>query len=145
MKNNAIMVGIAALVIGAAAGFYGGTQYQKSQKVANFGQPGSGQFVLRNSEDGGTLKGNTVRGGFKPVAGEIIASDEKSITVKLQDGSSKIVILSDKTAINKAEEADKSELKTGQTVSVFGVENKDGSVTAQNIQLGTTFRMMEAK
>lgn len=71
----------------------------------------------------------------EPTAGEIIGADEKSITVKLQDGSSKIVLLSEKTQINKAEKATKEDLKKGEKVAVFGTENPDGSVTAQNIQL----------
>jgi len=35
----------------------------------------------------------------------------------------------------------KSELKVWENVSVFGAENTDGSVTAQNIQLNPTQRI----
>jgi len=58
----------------------------------------------------------------------------------LQDGSSRIVIVSETTQINKAEQATKTDLKIGEKVAVFGQENSDGSVTAQNIQLNPTFR-----
>ena len=51
-------------------------------------------------------------------------------------------ILSEKTEINKAEKTSKENLKTGQQVAVFGTENSDGSVTAQNIQLNPQFRQM---
>jgi ribosomal protein S1 len=74
------------------------------------------------------------------VNGEIIGVDEKSITVKMQDGSSRIVILSEKTEINKAASGTKDDLKVGERVAVFGQENSDGSVTAQNIQLNPMFR-----
>lgn len=61
--------------------------------------------------------------------------DDKSITVKLQDGSSKIVLLSNTTAYNKSATGAKSDLKTGEKVAVFGTENSDGSVTARDVQL----------
>lgn len=61
--------------------------------------------------------------------------DSNSLTIKLQDGSSKIVILSDKTAYVKSDKASKTDLKAGETVAVFGTDNSDGSVTAQNVQL----------
>ena len=60
------------------------------------------------------------------------------MTVKLQDGGSKIVILTDSTAINKSAEGSREDLKIGGKVGVFGTENSDGSVTAQNIQLDPT-------
>lgn len=59
----------------------------------------------------------------------------------LKRGSSKIVVLSDKTLINKAEQATKSDLKTGEKVAVFGSSNSNGSVTAQSIQLNPMFRL----
>jgi hypothetical protein len=77
------------------------------------------------------------------VNGEIIAADEKSITVKLQDGSSKIVLLSDKTEINKTASTTKEDLKVGEKVAAFGTENSDGSVTAQSVQLNPRFRGIE--
>lgn len=78
--------------------------------------------------------------GFRPVSGEIISSDSKSITVKLQDGSSKIVLLTDKTTVSKSAEANVADLKTGEKVAAFGQENSDGSVTAQSIQLNPILR-----
>jgi len=49
-------------------------------------------------------------------------------------------LLSDfeKTQINKASEAAKEDLVVGETVAVFGQENQDGTVTAENIQLNPT-------
>lgn len=92
----------------------------------------SGRFAnLPQNQGRGLQRGQN----FRPVNGEIISADEKSVTVKLPDGGSKIVILSEKTSINKAAEATKEDLKVGEKVAVFGSENTDGSVTAQNIQL----------
>ena len=114
MKNNAILIAIVALVIGGGAGFIGGMKYQES-KSPNFT---TGQFF----GNGGQIREGQRQGGnsFRPVAGEIISSDNESLTVKLADGSSKIVILSDKTTINKAEKGQKSDLKDGVNIAVFG-------------------------
>lgn len=94
----------------------------------------NGQFQPR---DTGSPVG---RQGFRPVNGEIISADDKSITVKLPDNSSKIVLLTDTTIINKSAEGAKEDLKTGEKVALFGTENSDGTVTAQNIQLNPAFR-----
>jgi hypothetical protein len=135
---------IALVVIGAAA-FFGGMQYQKSKtpQMMTFNRNGNGgtQFM----QGGRTQGGNFIRRngqGMQPVAGEIIAADDKSITVKMQDGSTKIVLIADTTAINKAEQGTKTDLKTGEKVLVFGSTNNDGSVTAQNVQLNPPQRMM---
>lgn len=121
VKQFTPLVIVAVLVVGGGA-FYGGMKYQQSKSPALTRQ----------------FKGN--RPGFIPVAGEIITSDDKSITVKLNDGSSKIVFFSDKTQINKASSATKDELKVGEKVAIFGMTNSDGSVTAQNIQLNPLMR-----
>jgi len=63
-----------------------------------------------------------------------------TITVKLEDGSSKIILLSEKTSINKASEGSITDLTAGEKVAVFGTTNADGSVTAQNIQINPVAR-----
>lgn len=130
MKNNILLFIIIAIVVGAAA-FYGGMQYQKSQSPNQF----RGQFRNGNNGQGG-FQGRGNGGGMAPIRGEIMSTDESSVTVKMQDGSSKILILSGTTAINKASEGSKTDLKTGETITVFGTANADGSVTAQNIAIG---------
>lgn len=132
------LITVLLTIIFTGIGFYGGMKYQQNQRGNFSGQPGNGQRIIGNNKSGGTN-----RGGFRPVAGEIISTDDKSITVKLQDNSSKIVLINTKTVINKAQTVDKSELKVGEKVSVFGSENTDGSVTAQNIQLNPVIRMDE--
>ncbi len=134
MKNNYLITVVLVLVF-AGVGFFAGMKYQES-KQPSFPRQFAG--ALGSRTDAGQLQGN--RAGFRPVNGEIISADDKSITVKLQDGGSKIVFFSDKTAINKAAEGTKSDLKTGERVVVFGQENSDGSVTAQSIQLNPMLR-----
>ncbi len=128
-KNLLIMIMIG--VVAAGAGFAGGMKYQQTKTPASnrqFGGPG------RNGQSGQN------RSGFRPVAGDIIAVDAKSITVKLTDGSSKIILFSDTTQINKADQATKDDLKVGAKVAVFGQTNSDGTVVAQSIQLNPIMR-----
>ena len=127
MKNNT-MVMLLIVIIVAAAAFFGGMKYQESKATTT----AAGQFGQGRRLGGGG-------GGMRPTVGTILSASASSITVKLQDGSSKIVLLTDKTQINKAEKATKDDLKAGTEVSVFGTTNTDGSVTAQNISLNPQF------
>lgn len=136
MKNNYIVIAIIVVLVGVGA-FFGGMKYQESKSGrANFPR----QF--QNDRQGGQNGQGRFMGGNRPVIGEILSVDDKSITIKLQDGSSKIVLLSDKTSINKASDATQVDLKVGERVLATGTDNSDGSVTAQNIQLNPTFRGM---
>lgn len=141
MKNNLIIGVILALVAGGALGFFGGMTYQKSQKpnlAQNVMMQGNGN---RQFGQGQGIRSSGPTGGGA-VMGEIIDSDENSITVKLEDGSSKIVLIGANTNINKSSEGLKSDLKNGERVVAFGTTNADGSVTAQNVQIGGQMRMI---
>jgi hypothetical protein len=142
MNKSTMITIIIAVVVGAVA-FYGGMQFQASKTrstgaLGQFQGQGNGQGFYRNGGQGRT----TNRNGMRPVAGEILNSDANSVTVKMQDGSTKIVLLSSTTSIIKADKATKDDLKTGTQVAVFGTSNSDGSVTAQSIQLNPQFNMM---
>lgn len=139
MLKNTILIAIIVAVIFAGGGFFAGMQYQKSQRP-NFQFGGAnGQFGNRRFGGAGGAGGPGARGGA--VIGEILSSDASSITVKLPDGSSKIVLISNSTTINKAATGTKDDLKTGERVAVFGTTNSDGSVTAQNVQLNPMMRI----
>jgi len=129
MKNKNLILVIATGLVMLLAGFFGGMQYQKSKSPkfpGGFSGVGTrGQMVQRDGSS-----------GFNQVRGTILSKDEKSITVKLQDESSKIVLFTDSTLINKTEVGTKDDLKEGEEISVFGQTNSDGSVTADNIQVG---------
>jgi len=124
------MVTIITAVLVGAVGFFGGMQYQKSkQPTFAGGQFGGGQNVQFRQGRGNFQ-------GSRPVTGDILSSDDNSVTLKMQDGTTKIIILSDKTMINKATSGTKDDLKTGTRVSAFGTTNSDGSITAQVVTLG---------
>jgi hypothetical protein len=131
MNNKILIAAVIAVIIGGAAGFFGGMQYQKSQPVTrgNFQRNAQGQ-----NNQPGTPSGQ--RGGIGgAVNGQVLNKDDKSLTVKLRDGSSKIVLFSDKTAVSQATASAVANITQGETVMVFGSTNSDGSVTAQNIQI----------
>ncbi len=141
MKGNT-MKQITPAVIGViiAVGilaFFGGMKYQGSRQPAfnrqAFGGP-QGAAGMRNSAGGAGMMGGRA-GANRPVSGDVISTDDTSITVKLPDGSSKIVLVTSTTQINKASQATITDISTGTKVAVFGATNSDGSVTAQNIQL----------
>jgi|GEM_PF-1073014 len=83
--------------------------------------------------------GNRFRGGAagnranRGVMGQITGKDDKSLTVKLPDGSSKIVIISDKTTYQMMTSAKKDDVAQGKSVRVMGITNQDGSVTADSV------------
>lgn len=134
-KMILITIGI-AIVVGAGS-FVAGMKFQQKRiptMMRQFAGQGQGGQMFGRGQGGNRL-------GIRPVSGEILSSDDKSLTVKLSDGSSKIIVLSSTTTINKADTATKADLKTGEKVAVFGQENTDGSVTAQSIQLNPITRM----
>lgn len=138
MKKWNLAIVILLVVIAGTISFFAGMKYQQHRRPAFFRQFGAGQGI-RSGE------GQVNRFGFRQVQGEIITKDEKSITVKLQDGSSKIVFISENTQINKANKAKREDLKSGEKVAIFGQENSDGSITAQNIQINPFFRLSPAQ
>ncbi len=131
MKLNNLIIPVIVLVAGVAAGFFAGTKYQQGKVAGTSTQAVSGQ--------GRSRFGNGQ--GFRPTIGEIISSDDKSITVKMADGSTKIVFLSGNTVYEKTDTAASSDLKTGIRVAVIGMTNSDGSITAQTIQINPIVRM----
>jgi len=130
MKKIIIITLIAVIVVGAGA-FYGGLKYGQSKNSRGIGQ-GNFQAI------GAGRNGNGSRSGAGFVSGEIISKDDKSITVKLVNGGSKIVFYSDKAEIGKFVNGTLSDLNVGENVVVNGTANQDGSLTAQSIQIRPT-------
>lgn len=134
MKSDTIIVILLVAVTVGGGGFLVGMKYQQSKLQSRVGNFQGMAGAMRN----GNFQQRTAA-GFRPVRGEIISQDDESITVKLSDGSSKIILFSSSTSINKTSAGSKSDLKVGEMVMIFGKENSGGSVTAENIQLGQAF------
>ena len=127
MKNNTIVIVLITAIVAGAAGFFGGMKYREQQR---------GAFARQGGFAGRTGGTGAAGGGFRPVAGEVLSRDKDSVTIKMNDGSSKIVVFTDKTTFNKTATASASDLKVKEQVVVFGNENADGTVTAQTVQIG---------
>ena len=160
--KTAIIAVAAAVIVGIAA-FFGGAAYGKSTapesntiSVDSFKNMSAGQqraFMQQvfqsgalqggiGAPDGAGGPGGTgtngqrnggLRGFGGGTIGQVLSKDANSITVKLPDGSTKIVFFSGTTTIDKTAQGTSTDLKTGETVAVNGSANSDGSITAQRI------------
>jgi hypothetical protein len=136
VKNAKVIVPIILVLVGLGAGFFGGYQYRNYVLRRGFsGQVGTGNFQRFTGTRTGTGAG--ARGGA--VTGSILSIDTNSMTVKMSDGSTKIVIFSGSTTYSNTVTGVQTDLKVGGTVLVTGPANSDGSVTATNVQINPQF------
>lgn len=132
MKKKILLV-ILIVILLCGLSFYAGTIYGKSQKP-NFAKNGNFQGDRNfQGDQNGTMRRMGQNGGF--TNGSILSKDDKSITVKLNDGGSKIVFFGDSTKIMKSATGTVADLNVNTNVMVQGTSNSDGSVTAENIQI----------
>lgn len=136
--NKLIAIVIATAVVVGGGAFYGGMKYVQSQapqrNAQGFQNLSPEERQQRIQRFGGSGGGNGgTRSGF--TSGEILSKDDKSITIKMRDGGSKIIFYSDTTEISKFVNGSPSDLEIGKNVSVNGTANSDGSITAQSIQI----------
>ena len=139
-KNIAAALIIAAFVGGGS--FYGGMQYSQSKTSSRAGGTAFANMTpeqrqARLQQAGGNVgtrrTGGRMQGQF--LTGDILTKDDKSITIKLTDGGSKIIYFSASTTIGVTTDGSTTDLITNQHVTVTGNANSDGSVTAQAIHI----------
>jgi len=131
MKKTIVLCVLLVLIAGAGS-FFGGMKYTQAKNSATRTQQAAarqGGFNGMGRRNGA----NGQNGAF--INGEILSKDDKSVTIKLQDGGSKIVLLSGSTTIGKTTDGTVNDLEVGKNVMVNGTNNSDGSVTAQSIQI----------
>ena len=134
---------IIAIIAAGGVSFYGGMKYQegKTPNFQNLSQEERQQMFLqggvgaRGARTGADTSIARTGAAMNSAVGEIISKDDKSITVKLRDGGSKIVFFSEKTAISKTAEGSQADVVVGENVTINGSANSDGSVTATMIQI----------
>lgn len=120
---------LVAVVVGGGA-FYSGIKYEQA-KIASRG----GTFAALGGTGG--LRGRNGQGGaqFNGTFGQVIDKSDSSITVKLMDGGSRIVFVSDSTPVMKSVSGSSADITVGTNVAVTGASNADGSVTAEQVQI----------
>lgn len=126
---------IAIIILIVSIGFfYAGMTYAQKKLSSPRGANRSGQFFMTGNEQfqrgapGGRANGSIT-------AGEIIAKDNTSVTIRLRDGGSRIIFFSDTTPVLKSVEGTASDLSVGQQITVTGSANTDGSTTAESLQI----------
>ncbi len=134
---------IIALIILGGGTFYGGIKYQQSK--SSFGNFSRQNFQNLSEEQrqqllqgnvGGSFGQGTGRGvGSNFLSGEVLAKDEKTLTLKMPDGGSKIVFFSGSTKILKTTDGLIDDIGIGKQIIISGEQNSDGSYTAKTIQL----------
>ena len=137
--NKIVTVIIIVMIVGVGA-FYGGVKYGGSKFGAR-GQKAGGLFAnltpaerqAKQKQFGAGFPGQPVGEGL--VLGKIISRDDKTFTVKLNNGGSKIVIFSNETQVTKSIAGVAEDLQAGQDVVASGSMNQDGSLVAKSIQL----------
>ncbi len=125
MKKNQKIIIVSAAIILMIGSFFIGRMTVANRQRNNFGVMNqrfnqSGQRVDRNKQ--------------AMVAGKIEKLDGQQLVVKMVDGSTKIVMLSDNTAIKKMASSSLAALVVGQNVAVRGAQNS-GVTMAESIEI----------
>ena len=140
MKDKKIVGVVVTGLLVAGISFWGGMTYAGNNlKKANENRQG----VFNQN---GGMKGQGARvGNGGVVSGEVLSVDSTSMTVKLRDGGSKIVLLSPASKVEKTVDGVAADVTVGKSVMVTGTTNPDGSVTASSVQLRPSFPVMPVK
>lgn len=149
-RSSTIVLAVGVGIVALAAGLFVGMSYGKGhpsvetamktvsnltpEQMAQLRTSGGG-FPGGGFPGGAAGGGNgNAQGGF--TAGSIVSNDGSTITIKMNDGSTKFVLYSGSTTIRKSAEGTSADLVAGENVVVTGSANSDGSITATQIQLG---------
>ncbi|MEI6345943.1 MAG: hypothetical protein WCO79_01805 [bacterium] len=138
--NSNMIKMIGAAVIIAALAFYAGLSYGKrsSSVIATTGQ---GTNFSARTGGAGFAGGGTTAGGRRAVAGggfatgEVLSKDASGVTLKLQDGGTKIIFIATSTQVMKATIGSLADLAVGTNVTIMGTTNSDGSIAAKSVQI----------
>jgi hypothetical protein len=135
MKNSSVIaIAIVCLLLGGAAGYLVTTTFIKPN-ARNFNGIALGNGQFRTARAGGS-------NSMGLVTGELLKKDNGSLSIKLRDGSSKLVLTTSSTEAVKMASTTLDTLSIGENVIVSGTTNSDGSLTAQTVQVRPPGSMM---
>lgn len=129
-KNKMVTAGALVLILTSGVSFYTGMKYSEGKTGA------SSQIALRGGFGANRMggAGGMMRGGGAS-SGEILAKDDKSVTIKLRNGGSAIIFFGASTQVMKSAPGAITDLSIGQLITAIGTANSDGSISAQSIQI----------
>ena len=124
-----MMVWIVVTVVLVVGSYFMGSSHGQTVAKNTFAQSRSGAGM-----NGGRMGGRFGAGGGV-VTGSVLSKDATSMTVKMRDGSTKIVLYTGSTQVSKSAAGTADDVTVGTNISVIGTQNTDGSVTAQTVQI----------
>jgi len=147
MKNKMVTGIIVTAVVFGGIGFYAGRQYAKNQAAS-----GGRQFT-QGMGSGFAGRAAANRDGSGVAFGNIISKDATSITIQLTSmgnntpsgSGAKIVLYNPSTQVGKFVAGTASDLSVGETVTINGTPNSDGSITATMIQVRPSAAEMQQR
>lgn len=135
-KSKAIATVIVIALISFGFGFLASNLAKPKSSANGFSQAAFGQGGQRGAMMGANRTGRAGGAGF--INGTLLKKDATSMTVKLRDGSSKLVLIASSTKALKMADTTLDEFTVGSEVMINGTPNSDGSVTAQTVQVRPT-------
>jgi hypothetical protein len=133
-----IVAGVVLASVAFAGGFAVATA-TSSRSTAATGGNGGGDANGQGFGPGASGRPRNGGGGFGGGASGTVGSvSAEQMTISTQAGGSRIVLLTPTTTVTQVSSATKatSDITSGETVTVVGTTNPDGSVTATRIIIG---------
>ncbi|MGB9848189.1 MAG: hypothetical protein ACPLKV_03245 [Minisyncoccia bacterium] len=132
MKNKNLIF-VIILIVAVIISFYGGMKYQQNKSVTINQTANARNFNRFGVNGNATNSLNFLRQQI--IIGEIIAKDDQTLTIKLPNGGSQIVVYSNVTKVEKNEPAKLSDLKVGQNVMISTQSVDQKTLSATSIQI----------
>lgn len=123
------------LILLACGIFYGGVVYGKSHPSNKQFAAGArtGAFAQGGQFAGRQGTGSTTMGVV--TTGQVLSFSGNNLTIKTANGSSRIILVGTSTPITRSVAGASSDVQTGSIVTVNGITNADGTLTARSVQL----------
>jgi hypothetical protein len=135
VSQRLVGVALISLAVGAGGGYFAGvstarkSEWRPERFAAGFDRDQTGNRTGIGARPGGIGRGAGM------TRGELIQVGEGSLTVKLPDGGSRIVLIDDSVQVTSCSQGDASILRVGQQVMATGSVGSDGSVAAESVQI----------